>query len=72
LVQTLLDHIRRVRDEGRTIVYVEHDMDVVMSISDRVICLAEGRVIANGTPHDVANDQNVIDAYLGQRHARPA
>ena len=49
LVQSLLDHIRELRDEGRTVVFVEHDMDVVMNISDRVVCMAEGRVIADGT-----------------------
>jgi neutral amino acid transport system ATP-binding protein len=70
LVQSLLHHVQRLRDEGRTVVFVEHDMDVVMSISDRVICMAEGRVIAEGTPEEVVANQAVIDAYLGQRHAR--
>jgi branched-chain amino acid transport system ATP-binding protein len=70
LVQSLLHHVQRLRDEGRTVVFVEHDMDVVMSISDRVVCMAEGRVIADGTPEEVVADQAVIDAYLGQRHAR--
>jgi neutral amino acid transport system ATP-binding protein len=70
LVQSLLHHVQRLRDEGRTVVFVEHDMDVVMSISDRVVCMAEGRVIADGTPAEVVSNQAVIDAYLGQRHAR--
>jgi branched-chain amino acid transport system ATP-binding protein len=72
LVESLLVHIRRLRDDGRTVMFVEHDMDVVMSISDRVVCLAEGRVIADGTPQQVASDANVIEAYLGTRRARPA
>jgi neutral amino acid transport system ATP-binding protein len=70
LVQSLLHHVERLRDEGRTVMFVEHDMDVVMSISDRVVCMAEGRVIADGTPDEVVGNQAVIDAYLGQRHAR--
>jgi neutral amino acid transport system ATP-binding protein len=69
LVQSLLHHVERLRDEGRTVVFVEHDMDVVMSISDRVVCMAEGRVIADGTPDEVVSNQAVIDAYLGQRRA---
>jgi branched-chain amino acid transport system ATP-binding protein len=72
LVQSLLDHIRGLRDEGRTVMFVEHDMDVVMSISDRVVCMAEGRVIADGTSAEVVANQAVIDAYLGQRRGRAA
>jgi branched-chain amino acid transport system ATP-binding protein len=72
LVQSLLDHIRALRDEGRTVMFVEHDMDVVMSISDRVVCMSEGRVIADGTPQEVVANQATIDAYLGQRRARGA
>jgi neutral amino acid transport system ATP-binding protein len=70
LVQSLLHHVQRLREEGRTVVFVEHDMDVVMSISDRVVCMAEGRVIADGTPEEVVANDAVIDAYLGQRQAR--
>ena len=72
LVQSLLDHVRKVRDAGRTIVFVEHDMDVVLSISDWVVCLAEGKVIAEGPPSEVVSNQDVIEAYLGHRRARPA
>jgi len=72
LVQSLLHHVQRLRDEGRTVLFVEHDMDVVMSIADRVVCMAEGRVIADGTPEEVVADEHVIDAYLGQRGARKA
>jgi branched-chain amino acid transport system ATP-binding protein len=72
LVESLLDHIRALRDQGRTVMFVEHDMDVVMSISDRVVCMAEGRVIADGTPDEVVTNQALIDAYLGQRRRTDA
>lgn len=73
LVQSLLEHIRELRDEGRTVVFVEHDMDVVMTISDWVVCLAEGRIIAEGPPASIVSNEAVIDAYLGTHHGpRPA
>jgi branched-chain amino acid transport system ATP-binding protein len=68
LVQSLLDHIRLLRDEGRTVVFVEHDMDVVMNISDWVICMAQGQVIAEGPPETIVTNESVIDAYLGAHH----
>jgi branched-chain amino acid transport system ATP-binding protein len=68
LVQSLLDHVLALRDEGRTVVFVEHDMDVVMNISDWVVCMAEGRVIAEGPPSTIVRNPAVIDAYLGREH----
>ena len=69
LVQSLLGHITELRAQGMTVVFVEHDMDVVMGISDWVVCMAEGRVIAEGPPSVVGADPVVIDAYLGTHTA---
>lgn len=66
LGRRLLDHMQRLRGEdGVTFLFIEHDMEVVMNHSDRVIVMAEGRVIAAGEPHEVRADKGVIDAYLG-------
>jgi neutral amino acid transport system ATP-binding protein len=66
LGKRLLDHVQRLRRErGMTFLFIEHDMDVVMEHSDRVIVMAEGRVIAAGEPREVRGDQAVVDAYLG-------
>ncbi len=65
LRQLLLDKIRELPGEGITVLFVEHDMDVVSAISDLVVCMAEGRIIATGTAGQVAADERVIDAYLG-------
>ncbi len=66
LGRRLLDHMQRLRaEEGVTFLFIEHDMEVVMNHSDRVIVMAEGRVIAEGEPHEVRRDKAVIDAYLG-------
>jgi branched-chain amino acid transport system ATP-binding protein len=54
-----------------TVMFVEHDMDVVHDISDWVVVMAEGRVIAEGTPDDISANEQVIDAYLGSHHDAP-
>ncbi|MGH3756763.1 ABC transporter ATP-binding protein [Actinophytocola sp.] len=71
LTQSLLEHITSLRDEGMTVCFVEHDMDVVMGISDWVICMAEGAIVAEGPPRTIARDPDVIDAYLGRHHDDP-
>jgi neutral amino acid transport system ATP-binding protein len=65
LTQSLLEHVKDLRSEGRTVVFVEHDMDVVYDISDWVVVMAEGRVIAEGPPRSIGTNPHVIDAYLG-------
>jgi len=68
LKQSLLGHVKSLRDEGRTVLFVEHDMDMVRDISDWVIVMAQGQVVAEGPPDAVMGDQRVIDAYLGSHH----
>jgi branched-chain amino acid transport system ATP-binding protein len=68
LVQSLLGHVKSLRDEGMSVIFVEHDMDVVMDISDWVVVLAQGQVIAEGRPQAITTNPAVIDAYLGGQH----
>jgi branched-chain amino acid transport system ATP-binding protein len=73
LGKRLLDHMQRLRkEEGVTFLFIEHDMEVVMNHSDKVVVMAEGRVIASGDPETVRKDQKVIDAYLGGGVTEPA
>ena len=65
LTQSLLEHILGLKDEGMTVLFVEHDMHMVRHIADWVIVMAEGRIVAEGPPETVMDDQAVIDAYLG-------
>jgi branched-chain amino acid transport system ATP-binding protein len=60
----------RIRDQGITVLLVEHDMRTVMGISDRVICLNQGEIIANDVPAAIQRNPEVIRAYLGERFAR--
>ena len=65
LTESLLDHILDLKEEGMTVLFVEHDMHMVRHIADWVIVMAEGAVVAEGPPDQVMKDQAVIDAYLG-------
>jgi branched-chain amino acid transport system ATP-binding protein len=70
LKQSLNQHIKGLRDEGMTVLFVEHDMDMVHDISDWVVVMAEGRIIAEGTPDQISSNPAVIDAYLGAHQGK--
>ena len=67
---SFMETLARVRSTGVTILLVEHDMKMVMRVSDRVVCLNQGRIIADGPPTEIQRHPDVIRAYLGERHAR--
>ena len=71
LKQSLLGHVKGLREEGMTVLFVEHDMDMVRDISDWVIVMAQGQIIAEGPPQSIMANQTVIDAYLGSHHDEP-
>jgi branched-chain amino acid transport system ATP-binding protein len=68
LTQSLLEHIKSLRDEGVTVVFVEHDMDVIRDISDWVVVMAQGQIIAESLPDRLGDNEAVVDAYLGGHH----
>ena len=58
--------LRRLKKEGKTVLLIEHDMEFVMDVSDKVIVLAEGKVLREGRPKEIMNDKKVLEAYLGR------
>jgi branched-chain amino acid transport system ATP-binding protein len=71
LTQSLLGHVKDLREQGMTVIFVEHDMDVVRDISDWVVVMAAGQIIAEGPPESISQNQAVVDAYLGAHHDAP-
>lgn len=69
--ETMIHLIRQIRDRGITIILVEHDMKAVMDLCDRIIVLNFGQKIAEGPPEEIAENNLVIEAYLGKNEAPP-
>jgi len=68
-LREIMDLIRKIRDNGVTLIVVEHVMEAVMEISDRVVVLNSGKKIMEGTPKEVCSDKEVIQAYLGEKYS---
>ena len=66
LAEDILSLIKKLSNEGITILMVEHNIEAVMKISERIVVLAEGSLIADGNPNEIRTDRNVIEAYLGK------
>ena len=69
-IHTAIDLVRQIHASGITLVIVEHIMEVIISLAQRVVVFHQGREIARGTPREVTSDEHVIEAYLGKRHAQ--
>jgi neutral amino acid transport system ATP-binding protein len=71
LAQSIIGHVEGLREEGLTVLFIEHDMDVVRTISDWVVVMSEGLLIAEGRHSSIVTNPRVIDAYLGAHHGTP-
>ena len=69
-IEAAVQLIHRVRDSGITIVAIEHVMKAIVSVSDHILVLHHGSIIASGEPRDVLSDERVIEAYLGHRYVK--
>jgi ABC-type branched-subunit amino acid transport system ATPase component len=69
LLQRLLDHVHRLQEQGKTVVIVEHDMNVIMNHCERIFVMDYGVKIAEGPPAEIQRDERVLDAYFGRRRA---
>ncbi|SFA70489.1 amino acid/amide ABC transporter ATP-binding protein 1, HAAT family [Poseidonocella pacifica] len=65
LLEEIVGHIRKLNDQGLTVLIVEHNMELIMRLSHRIVVMAQGRVIANGAPAEIRENPAVLDAYLG-------
>jgi branched-chain amino acid transport system ATP-binding protein len=69
-IQRAVELLRRIHGMGITLVIVEHIMEVIMTLAERVIVFNQGHVIAQGKPEEVVKDEGVIQAYLGRNHGK--
>lgn len=66
LIDSIVERLQRAKTEfGVTMLVIEHNMEVIMNVAERIYCLANGKVIAHGAPHEISVNQSVIEAYLG-------
>jgi branched-chain amino acid transport system ATP-binding protein len=66
--QKMIELVKKIREGGITLIVIEHTMQIIMTLSDRIVVLCFGEIIAEGPPQAVAQDPNVIKSYLGEKY----